>query len=281
VLFRSLSPRREALLVKVNCPALAPSLFESELFGHTKGAFTGAQARRVGRFEMADGGTVFLDEVGDLPPELQAKLLHVLQDQTFERVGESKPIRTDFRVISATNHDLEAAMAEGRFRSDLYYRLDTIRLRLPPLRERAADVPLLVERLTEVEAGRSHCRPPRYEPGAVELLQAYSWPGNVRELKNLVKRMVILRPGEAIAAADLDKFLSTGRPGQERGLPSLAEVERRHIESALARCGGAVGGPGGAARALGLPRTTLQYRMRKYGLKAAPARNNSRPRKNI
>jgi len=266
----NLSPRREALFVKVNCPALAPNLFESELFGHAKGAFTGAHSRRLGRFEMADGGTVFLDEIGDLPPALQAKLLHVLQDRTFERLGDSRSIQTDFRVIAASNHDLEEALRENRFRPDLYYRLNTINLRIPPLRERLEDIPLLVDRLTAIQSEKTHRPSPRYTSAAMDLLHRHPWPGNVRELKNLVKRMVILRPGEVISAADLNQMLEAARHDRASDLISLAEMERRHIERALLQCRGAVGGPRGAARLLGLPRTTLQYRMRKYGL--APTR---------
>ncbi len=261
-----LSPRREALFVKINCPALSPSLFESELFGHAKGAFTGASQKRTGRFEMAHGGTVFLDEMGELPLELQAKLLHVLQDKRFERVGDSRPIEVDFRVVAATNRDLEQAVRAGQFRSDLYYRLNTVTIHLPPLRERREDVPLLVRRLTELQA-RSHHRPaPTYTPSAMEVLCRHQWPGNVRELKNLVKRMVILRPGEAIGGRDMQAYIDTCQAGPSTTCLTLAEVERQHIETVLARTGGVLGGPQGAAALLGIPRTTLQYRLKKYGI---------------
>lgn len=261
-----LSGRSDHLFVKVNCPALASSLFESELFGHAKGAFTGAESHRVGRLEMAQGGTVFLDEVADLPPSLQAKLLHVLQDGTFERVGESRPISANFRVIAATNQDLEDAIREGRFRRDLYYRLNTVHIHMPPLRERPEDIPVLLERLTEIQARETNREAPRFTHGAIRLLCLYSWPGNVRELKNLVKRLVILRPGDLIDEADVERALKIFEPETSASCKTLAEVEREHIRQALIRCGGRIGGPRGAASMLGLPRTTLQHRMKKLGI---------------
>ena len=261
------SSRKDHLFVKVNCPALASSLFESELFGHAKGAFTGADSSRLGRFEMADGGTIFLDEIGELPADLQAKLLHVLQDRRFERVGESRPFDVNFRVIAATNRDLETDIRAGRFRRDLYYRLNIVTVQVPPLRDRIEDIPLLVEKLTEAQARSINRLAPRYTDRAMEKLRRYRWPGNVRELKNLVKRMIILRPGEQISGADIDQLI---RPAarQDTGddVAPLAEVERRHIEHALRRCHGVVGGPGGAARLLGIPRSTLQYRLKKFGI---------------
>ncbi|BEQ13537.1 sigma 54-interacting transcriptional regulator [Desulfoferula mesophila] len=260
------SPRREALFVKVNCPALSAGLFESELFGHTKGAFTGAERQRVGRFEMAQGGSLLLDEIGELPLHLQAKLLHVLQDKRFERVGDSRTIEVNFRVIAATNRDLEDAVLQKQFRSDLFYRLNTVSLRLPPLRERREDIPLLIRRLTELQAGRTHREPPFYSPQAVEQLQQHSWPGNVRELKNLVKRLLILRPGKTISGAEIQKFLEPGQSLASVPPMTLAEVERQHIERVLAQTGGVLSGENGAAALLGVPRTTLQYRIKKHGI---------------
>ncbi len=261
-----LSARRNHLFVKINCPALAASLFESELFGHGKGAFTGAEIQRIGRFEMADEGTVFLDEVGDLPANLQAKLLHVLQDGVFERVGETRPIKVNCRVISATNHDLEESIRVGTFRPDLYYRLNMVTIHIPPLKDRREDIPLLIERLTRLEAERTNRSAPVYTVEAMERLSDYHWPGNVRELKNFVKRMVILRPGEGITDADVDKVLNPFQLESESGITTLAQAERKHIERALVKCGGVIGGPNGVARMLGVPRTTLQYRLKKLGL---------------
>lgn len=264
-----ISQRRDGLLVKVNCPALASSLFESELFGHSKGAFTGASAQRVGRFEMADGGTIFLDEIGDLPIPLQAKILHVLQDQAFERVGESRTIRANFRVIAATNQDLERAIREHTFRSDLYYRLSTIALHLPPLRERIEDIPPLLAILNENQARAMHRPAPAYPDEVVGELCRHPWPGNIRELKNLVSRMIILRPGQTVSVQDVRSHF--GEYGLEHGdtrFQTLEEAERAHITKALAKAKGMVAGARGAAALLGVPRSTLQYRMRKYGLKA-------------
>lgn len=264
----NLSSRRDHLFVKINCPSLASSLIESELFGHGKGAFTGAHALRIGRFEMADGGTVFLDEVGDLPGNLQAKLLQVIQDREFERVGESRPVKVNIRVIAATNHDLEKAIREGSFRRDLYYRLNMVTIHTPRLKDRPEDIALLVERLTELQAKQMNRRAPEYTDLALERLIHYQWPGNVRELKNLVTRLVILRPGTRISEADIDKILNTFQPEQEITVSTLATAERRHIEQALIRCRGVLGGRHGAARVLGIPRSTLQYRLRKLGLNA-------------
>ena len=269
------SHRRDALLVKVSCPALASSLFESELFGHAKGAFTGANARRAGRFEMAAGGTVFLDEIGDLPLPLQAKILHVLQDRAFERVGESRPISVDFRVIAATNCDLETAVREGTFRSDLYYRLNTVRLHMPPLRERMEDIPLLLSRLNDSQSRTMHRAAPLYPPAVMGLLCRYPWPGNIRELRNLVSRMLILRSGQTVTEQDIQSHLFTLDQGEQSHFPTLDEAEREHIQRALTRACGVLGGPGGAAALLGVPRSTLQYRMKRLGIPPEAGRRRS------
>ena len=263
----NLSPRRDHLFVKTSCPALVSSLFESELFGHTKGAFTGADSTRIGRFELAHDGTVFLDEVSELPARLQAKLLNVLQDRQFERVGDSRPIKVNFRVIAATNKDLEVEIHSGQFRRDLYYRLNTVNIHVPPLRKRTEDIPLLMKKLTATQAVKINRPAPVYTGQAIERLCQYHWPGNVRELKNLVKRMVILRPGERITDTDINKIINTTfEPEPDKNVTTLAEAEREHIEQALSKCQGVVGGRNGAAHLLGLPRSTLQYRLKKYGL---------------
>ncbi|RJR18852.1 MAG: GAF domain-containing protein [Desulfobacteraceae bacterium] len=266
----NLSHRREQLFVKVNCAALAPTLIESELFGHAKGSFTGAAARRTGRFEMADGGTVFLDEIGELPLQSQAKLLQVLEDKSFERVGESRPISVDFRVISATNQDLKKKMREQKFRRDLYYRLNTIHIRLPPLREHPEDIPLLIRCFTTRFAERMKKPEATYSPSAIDELCRYRWPGNVREVQNIVERLMIHRGGHMIMETDIRQLLHSVEPGEapatEDKFLTRAEMEKRHIEKALAACNGAVGGKHGAARLLGIPRSTLQYRMKKLGI---------------
>jgi PAS domain S-box-containing protein len=259
------SRRRDRMLVKVNCAALPAGLIESELFGHEKGAFTGALARKIGRFELADGGTIFLDEVGDLPLELQAKLLRVLQEGEFERVGATAVLRADVRVIAATNRDLQQEVEQGRFRADLFYRLNVFPIRLPPLRERPDDVPLLVQHFVVVHSAKMGKRIDSIPKEALRELCEYDWPGNVRELQNIVERGVILTRG---AALELGGALPRPAPTAAPGRPSrLAEVERAHILAVLERVNWRVSGEGGAAEALGLKRTTLESRMKKLGIK--------------
>jgi transcriptional regulator with GAF, ATPase, and Fis domain len=266
----NLSPRRQHLFVKTNCPALASSLFESELFGHAKGAFTGASDKRIGRFELAHGGTIFLDEIAELPIGLQAKLLHILQDNQFERVGDSRPVPIDCRVIAATNKDLQESIRAGTFRQDLFYRLNIVSIHVPPLRERQEDIPVLMTRLTQIQAREMNRPEPAYSPRALERLCAYPWPGNVRELKNLVKRLVILRAGDRISAEDVEKILESARPkGQKvsNEVASLRDNEREHILKALAKTRGVLAGEHGAAKLLGLPRSTLQYRIKRLRIR--------------
>jgi formate hydrogenlyase transcriptional activator len=257
----NLSSRRQQALVKVNCAALPAGLIESELFGHEKGAFTGAVARRVGRFELAHEGTLFLDEIGDLPSELQPKLLRVLQEGEFERVGGSHTIRVDVRVIAATNRDLEQAIQASRFRADLYYRLSVFPIRLPPLRDRPEDIPLLIGYFAQKYGRRLGKRIPTVSPGALQLLGGYQWPGNVRELENVVERALILSQGTPL---DLSGWLprpSTAPP--ERGTQTLEQIEREHILAVLEGTGWRVSGDGGAASVLGMKPTTLEARMKK------------------
>jgi len=256
----------------VNCPAIVPELFESEIFGHSRGAFTGAHAQRIGRLEMARDGTLFLDEVAELPVGLQAKLLHVLQDRAFERVGDSTPIEARFRVISATNRDLQPEIDRGRFRRDLYYRLSAVTIDVPALRDRREDIPILLDRVAAAEEASSQRPAPVFSPAAVETLLRYDWPGNIRELKNLVRRLFVLRAGRTISPAEVKQFLGEDTTRRSESLSSLAESERRIIERALRECGGVVGGPRGAARRLGLPTSTLQYRLRKHAIDPAPFR---------
>jgi formate hydrogenlyase transcriptional activator len=270
-------PRRDRPLVKVNCGAISAGLVESELFGHVRGAFTGALSRRAGRFEIADGGTIFLDEVGELPADTQVKLLRVLQEREFEPVGSSQAIKVDVRVIAATNRDLEEAVKAGRFRADLYYRLNVIPLRVPPLRERRGDIKQLAMYFLQRSA-RKAGRPVRgISSQALQGLHDYSWPGNVRELQNVIERAVVLSGGPLL---NLDAGLlaepspapaKTSAPSAPAGLPSLEEVERRHILAALEQAGGIIEGPRGAARILDLNPSTVRSRMKKLGIGRTPA----------
>jgi transcriptional regulator with GAF, ATPase, and Fis domain len=262
------SPRRQRPLIKVNCAAIPSTLVESELFGHEKGAFTGAQALRVGRFELADGGTILLDEIGDLSLDLQAKLLRVLQEGEFERVGSSRTRRVDVRVVAATHRDLPRAMAEGRFREDLFYRLNVFPIFVSPLRERREDIPLLVWSLIQRkqrEVGRHITAISRRD---MERLIAYDWPGNVRELANVVERALILSEGPTLRLGD--DFTPIEATGATAGAPvdgSLAGVEREHIRSVLVKCGWRVEGEGKAAAILHLNPSTLRYRMKVLGIR--------------
>jgi formate hydrogenlyase transcriptional activator len=260
----NLSPRRGKALIKVNCAALPAGLIESELFGHEKGAFTGAIARKIGRFELAHGGTLFLDEIGDLPLELQPKLLRVLQEGEFERIGASHTITVDVRVIAATNRDLETAIRENRFRSDLYYRLNVFPIRLPPLRERTEDIPLLVRYLTLKYGPLLGKKISNVSPEIMRMLQTYSWPGNVRELENVIERATILSAG---AELELGWWpMTTGSTGRAGATRTLEEVEREHILAVLELTGWRVSGERGAAGQLGMKPTTLEARMKKLGI---------------
>jgi PAS domain S-box-containing protein len=264
----SASKRKERPLIKVNCAALPTGLVESELFGHEKGAFTGAIARRIGRFELAQGGTIFLDEIGELPAEAQAKLLRVLQERELERVGGSSPIKVNVRVLAATNRDLLAAVREKTFREDLYYRLNVFPIHLPPLRQRREDVPLLVYFLVNRFATRIGRRIDGISQETLDRLAAYPWPGNVRELENVIERAVILARGPTLEiGADV---LSMPPPPKEDGaaaaVGTLEEMERQHIAAALRNSGGVIDGPQGAARTLGLHPNTLRSRMKKLGV---------------
>ncbi len=260
------SPRRNRPVVRVNCAAMPAALIESELFGREKGAYTGALARQIGRFEMASGSTIFLDEISELPLESQAKLLRVLQEKEIERLGSPKLIKVDVRVIAATNRDLLKAVAEGRFREDLYYRLNVFPITVPPLRERREDIPLLVWTFVE-EFSKAMGKPVEaIAQSSLQALQQYAWPGNVRELRNVIERAMILASGST---------LKIDLPGAaapvSRGLMTLAEAEREHIQRVLETTGGRIRGIGGAAEILGLKPTTLESRMAKLGLHRHPS----------
>jgi formate hydrogenlyase transcriptional activator len=259
----NLSPRRARTFVKINCAAIPTGLLESELFGHERGAFTGAIAQKIGRFELADGGTLFLDEVGDISLELQPKLLRVLQEREFERLGSNRTIRVNVRLVTATNRDLGAMVSERQFREDLYYRLNVFPVHLPPLRERREDIPLLVRYFAQKHAQRINRAIETISTEAMEALTRYAWPGNVRELENFIERAVILSPGPVlqVPVAEL-KAAATG-PTEN---VTLEAAEREHILRALRETDGVIGGPHGAAARLGLKRTTLQSRMQKLGI---------------
>jgi formate hydrogenlyase transcriptional activator len=269
-----LSGRRARTFVKVNCAAIPTGLLESELFGHEKGAFTGAIAQKIGRFELAHGGTLFLDEVGDIPLELQAKFLRVLQENEFERLGGTRTIRVDIRLVAATNRDLTAMVADKQFRSDLYYRLNVFPIVSPPLRDRREDIPPLVRYFTQKFARRMNRRIETIPSDTMDALSRYHWPGNIRELENFIERAVILSRGSSldVPLAELKQRIKDGPADAPRSLTTLEEAEREHIRQALQQANGRVGGPSGAAARLGMKRTTLQSKMAKLGIERRAAR---------
>jgi formate hydrogenlyase transcriptional activator len=286
-----LSPRRERTFVNLNCAAIPTGLLESELFGHEKGAFTGAITQKVGRFELAHHGTLFLDEVGDIPPELQPKLLRALQEQEFERLGSTRTVRVDVRLVAATNHDLAQMVADRRFRNDLYYRLNVFPIVVPPLRERREDIPMLVRHFIQRFARRMGRRIESIPAPVMDALVRYPWPGNIREMQNIIERAVILSPGRSLRVPLGDLKVSDqksevrgqkseigGQKSDREGAPlpsdfrpltsgfTLADAEREHVLGVLRESGWVVGGPKGAATRLGMKRSTLQKKMKKLGI---------------
>jgi formate hydrogenlyase transcriptional activator len=260
-------PRRERTFVKLNCAALPTGLLESELFGHEKGAFTGAVTQKVGRFELAHRGTLFLDEVGDVPPELQPKLLRVLQEQEFERLGSTGTVRVDVRLVAATNHDLGRMVGDGRFRSDLYYRLNVFPVVLPPLRQRPEDIPRLVRHFAQRFARRMGRRIETIPAAVMDALVRYPWPGNIREMQNVIERAVILSPGPSLQVPPWDLQAAATQAQVPAGAAvTLADAEREHILGVLRDTGWVLGGPKGAAARLGMKRSTLQWKMKKLGI---------------
>jgi formate hydrogenlyase transcriptional activator len=272
-----LSARRSKPFVKLNCAAIPTGLLESELFGHEKGAFTGAIAQRIGRFEVADGGTIFLDEIGEIPLELQTKLLRVLQEREFERLGSSRTLRTGARLIAATNRDLEAMVAEQKFRSDLFFRLNVFPVHVPPLRERQADIPVLVRHFTQQFSRRMNKVMETIPSAAMDDLCRYHWPGNIRELQNVIERAVIISAGPVLSVDVPDQKFPKISHSEERAVAPnstangalhhlLEETERQQILQTLKQCNWVVAGPNGAAARLGVNRSTLQVRIRKLGI---------------
>lgn len=260
-----LSPRRVGPFIQINCGALPKDLVESELFGHEKGAFTGAHARKIGKIELASGGTLFLDEIGDMPLEAQVKLLRLLEERVFERVGGTQTMPTQVRVVAATNLDLEAQVADKRFREDLFFRLKVFPVELPPLRARGEDILLLARFAVERFAQRLHRPVPALAPAALQALQNYGWPGNVRELEHVLQRAVLICQRDCIEATDL-ALTQTATAPVEGEIVSLAANEKRHLERALAVCDGAIYGASGAAQLLNVHPETLRYRLKKHGL---------------
>jgi formate hydrogenlyase transcriptional activator len=268
------SSRSGRPFVKLNCAAVPVTLFESELFGHEKGAFTDAIAQKVGRLELAHGGTLFLDEVGEIPLELQAKLLRVLQEREFERLGSTQTIHVDVRLIAATNRDLAAMVSERHFRSDLYYRLNVFPVVVPPLRERAGDIPKLVHHFMGTLATRMNKRVDRVPGSAMAALSRYQWPGNIRELEHVIERAVILSRGTELEVPIAELRLLTESAAAALRLTTLEELEREHIRRVLEQTHWLIGGSSGAAAILGLKRTTLQSKMIRFGIE----RPDRRPR---
>jgi formate hydrogenlyase transcriptional activator len=260
------SRRKDRTFVKLNCAAIPSGLLESELFGHERGAFTGAITEKIGRLELADQGSLFLDEIGDIPLELQPKLLRALQEREFERLGSTRTKKVDVRVVAATHHDLEEMILKKQFRSDLYYRLNVFPIPIPPLRERPDDVLLLVQHFVQQAARRMNKTIDTISSEAMEALTQYQWPGNIRELENVIERAVILSPGSIlhVPLRDLHSRITPGHDGER--LHTLADVEREHIRAILKETRWVLSGPRGAATRLGLNRSTLYFRMKKLGI---------------
>jgi formate hydrogenlyase transcriptional activator len=267
----NLSARCGRPFIKLNCAAIPFDLLESELFGHERGAFTGAIAQKIGRFELADKGTLFLDEVGDIPPGLQPKLLRVLQEQEFERLGSTRTHQVDVRLVAATNRNLVDMVKRNEFRSDLYYRLNVFPIPLPALRERREDIPMLVKHFVEIYARKMGRQIEQISPETISELTSYAWPGNIRELQNFIERSVILSSGN-ILRAPLSSLKAVGAP-ESQGAVTLEEAERDHIRKTLEQTRWVVAGPNGAAARLGIKRSTLYFRMQKLGI----SRSNREP----
>jgi len=271
------SPRKSKEMIRVNCAAIPANLIESELFGHEKGSFTGATDLRIGKFELAHEGTLFLDEIGELPPDLQSRLLRVLQEKEIERIGGKKTIKVDVRIIAATNRDLLYEVGEGRFRSDLYYRLNVFPILIPPLRERVDDISLLAGHFVQHFADKLNKKIIGLSVKALESLKLYSWPGNVRELKHLMERSVLLASGSVIKDVSLPELQTGNSTSSQSGfhVRPLQEIEKEYILKVVKFCNGRISGPNGAALKLGIPSTTLISKMEKLGIRKAHFSKNN------
>jgi len=264
------SPRKDKLMVKVNCAALPANLIESELFGHERGAFTGAIDRRIGKFELANHSTLFLDEIGEMPLEAQAKLLRVIQERELERLGGKQTIKIDVRLIAATNRNLEAAVRAGQFREDLYYRLNVFPIHLPPLRERSEDIESLSRFFVQKYSRNTGRKIRNIAPRVIQQLRSYTWPGNVRELEHLIERSVLLAPGDILQDVYIPKSAAVEKQGPAQlANRSLEDMERSYIIEVLKRCAGKISGTGGAAEILNVPGNTLHSKMKKLGITKA------------
>ncbi|RYY57867.1 MAG: sigma-54-dependent Fis family transcriptional regulator [Chitinophagaceae bacterium] len=275
-----LSPRKNKPFVKVNCAALSTTLIESELFGHERGSFTGATDRRIGRFEQANGGSLFLDEIGEMPLETQSKMLRVLQEKELERIGGRETIRVDVRIIAATNRDLQREVAEGRFRMDLYYRLHVFPIQLPALRDRKEDIPALAMNFLRSFAAANNRLVKNFKPECLEQLIRYNWPGNIREMQNLIERSVLLCKTDTITEISLPEPARVTGATINPVSKGMEQVEREHIIEVLTRCNGKLSGSGGAAELLQLPLSTLNYKLRKYGISREISILNNPPKTN-
>jgi DNA-binding NtrC family response regulator len=262
------SDRRTKPLIKINCSALPATLIESELFGYEKGAFTGAEGRHIGKFEHADGGTIFLDEIGEIPLELQVKLLNVLQEKEVVRIGGNQVIKTDVRIIAATNRNLEKAIADGAFRLDLYYRLNVFPITMPALRERKEDIPLLVDHFVKKISQKMSKAPGKVSKAALAMLQEYEWPGNIRELENIIERCLVVNKGNTIDEIELPAkaIVSSPHSNPDANIKTIREAEKEHILAALEFCKGRISGIDGAAKLLDISPTTLAARLKKFGI---------------
>jgi DNA-binding NtrC family response regulator len=262
------SDRRKKSLIKINCAALPATLIESELFGYEKGAFTGAIDRRIGKFEQADGGTIFLDEIGEIPMDLQVKLLNVLQEKEVVRIGSNHVIKTDVRIIAATNRNLEKAIADGAFRLDLYYRLNVFPITMPALRARKEDIPILVDYFIQKLSQKMGKAPKKISEAALAKLQEYDWPGNIRELENIIERCLVVSKGSTMDFIELPEKTLLPIPSSipEANIKTIREAEKEHILAALEFCKGRISGPDGAARLLDISPTTLAARLKKFGI---------------
>jgi len=264
----NLSSRKGKALIKINCATLPATLIESELFGHEKGSFTGAIDKRIGKFELANGGTIFLDEIGEMPVDLQVKLLRVLQEKEIEPIGARSPIKADVRIVAATNKNLEKEVGEGRFRLDLYYRLNVFPVELPPLRERTEDIPLLVQHFIHVYNRKSGKKITGLSDKAMNSLMSYHWPGNIRELEHMIERSVLLAKSTIIEEVAIPGIQNKAIPAINLGfaVKTIHQNERDYIIEILKKCNGRVWGVGGAAEILNIPPSTLKSRMKKLGI---------------